>query len=96
MTTIAILAIDQGDPLRFEVRLGDGERSTRHEVSLSKAQFDSLCSGLATPEQCVRAAFSFLLDREPADAILNRFDIAIIGSYFPEFTREFQRYLSAR
>ncbi|MGH6888753.1 MAG: hypothetical protein ACREHF_06105 [Rhizomicrobium sp.] len=95
MTGLEIHVIDDGDPLRFEIRVGDSERATRHEVTMSRAQFDGLSRGSATPEQCVRAAFRFLLDREPGEAILRCFDIAVIGSYFPEFSREFPRYLSA-
>jgi hypothetical protein len=41
----------------------------------------------------VRAAFAFLLDREPKEAILARFDVAVISRYFPEFERELPRYL---
>jgi hypothetical protein len=41
----------------------------------------------------VRAAFAFLLDREPKEAILARFDVAVIARYFPEFERELPRYL---
>jgi hypothetical protein len=36
----------------------------------------------------VQAGFRFLLDREPKEAILPRFDLAAIAHYFPEFERE--------
>jgi hypothetical protein len=42
----------------------------------------------------VEAAFRFLLDREPKEAILSRFDITVISRYFPEFERELPGYLS--
>lgn len=96
MTQIEIAKLSSGDPFRFEVRVGAAGRATRHEVTLSRVCFDDLCRGAATPEQCVRAAFLFLLDREPADVVLKRFDLSVIGSYFPDFSREFPRYLSAR
>jgi hypothetical protein len=35
-----------------------------------------------------------LLDREPKEAILSRFDVSVISRYFPEFERELPRYLS--
>jgi hypothetical protein len=47
-----------------------------------------------TPEHCIKAAFKFLLDREPKESILRRFDITVITRYFPEFERELPRYLS--
>jgi hypothetical protein len=33
----------------------------------------------------VRASFEFLLEREPASAILRRFDLDVIGQYFPDY-----------
>ena len=50
--------------------------------------------GTHTPDRCIEAAFQFLLDREPQETILRRFDITMISSYFPEFERELPRYLS--
>jgi hypothetical protein len=35
-----------------------------------------------------------LLDREPKESILRRFDVTAISRYFPEFGREMPRYLS--
>jgi hypothetical protein len=34
-----------------------------------------------------------LLAREPKECILQRFDVTVISSYFPEFERELPRYL---
>jgi hypothetical protein len=53
-----------------------------------------LTAGKHTPERCLNAAFRFLLDREPKESILKRFDVRIIGRYFPEFERELPRYLA--
>ena len=44
----------------------------------------------------VEAAFAFLLDREPKESILARFDLSVISRYFPEFERELPRYLRRR
>jgi hypothetical protein len=35
-----------------------------------------------------------LLDREPKESILGRFDVAVISRYFPEFDRDLPHYLS--
>ena len=96
MTNLEIRTLDNGEPLRFEVRVSDGKHATRHEVTLSRKQLDTLASGSAAPEQCVEAAFRFLLDREPKEAILSRFDFGVIAKYFPEFLHEFPHYLAAR
>lgn len=39
----------------------------------------------AAPEELLEAAFEFLLAREPASAILARFELPVIERYFPEF-----------
>jgi hypothetical protein len=78
------------DPMAFEVIVGDAKGRSRHHVTMA-ARY---AAGPHTPEQCVEAAFHFLLDREPKEAILASFDIDIIARYFPEFAREWPRYLA--
>jgi hypothetical protein len=84
----------EGDPLEFEVivRVGNGE--TRHHVTMASDTCERLTMGTHTPGRCIEAAFRFLLDREPQESILRRFDIAVISRYFPEFERELPHYLS--
>ena len=53
-----------------------------------------MTAGKQKPERFLDAAFRFLLDREPKESILRRFDAEIIGRYFPEFERELPHYLS--
>jgi hypothetical protein len=74
------------------IREGRGE--TRHHVTMSRQMADRLTAGKRTPERCLEAAFRFLLDREPKESILARFDVMVISRYFPEFERELPRYLS--
>ncbi|HEX4077832.1 MAG TPA: hypothetical protein VHX61_03015 [Rhizomicrobium sp.] len=93
---IAVRNIGQGDPLRFEVTVSQSGSATRHEVTMSCAVFNTLGGGAQTPECCIEAAFRFLLDREPKEAILRKFDVTVIEGYFPEFSREFPRYLASR
>ena len=62
-------------------------------MTLAAADSASLAPGEA-PERCIEAAFRFLLDREPVQAILRRFDVEIIPKYFPEFERELPGYLA--
>ena len=72
----------------------DGTGETSHRVTLTEALLQRLTAGKHTPEQCLDAAFRFLLDREPKESILRRFDAAVIARYFPEFERELPRYLT--
>ena len=83
-----------GDPLAFAVTVQDGKGETRHAVTMSRQLCTRLTAGAEAPERVVEAAFRFLLDREPKEAILSRFDITVISRYFPEFERELPGYLS--
>lgn len=91
---IEVQRVDEGDPLSFEVVVREGEGETRHRVTMSEARSRQLTAGRHTPERCIEAAFRFLLDREPKESILARFDISVISHYFPEFEKELPRYLS--
>lgn len=91
---VEVTQIGGGDPFEFEVRVADGGGQSRHRVTLSVAMLDSLGRGTG-PADFVGAAFAFLLEREPKEAILSRFDVAVIGRYFPEFEQEIGNYLEA-
>ena len=91
---IEIKRTGDGDPLEFEVTIRDAAGASAHAVTLSRPDYERLTAGRHTPEQCIDAAFRFLLDREPKEAILRRFDISVIATYFPEFEQALPRYLA--
>jgi hypothetical protein len=90
---IEVRQTGEGDPLAFDVVVREGKGETRHHVTMSRATCERLTAGQHTPEQCLEGAFRFLLDREPKESILGRFDVTVISRYFPEFERELPRYL---
>jgi len=65
------------------VRVREGPFATEHRVTVADADLARLDPGAADPERLVRAAFDFLLEREPAGSILRAFDLTVIGRYFP-------------
>ena len=81
------------DPLVFDVVVGEAAGTSRHRVTLRRADVARLAGGRA-PERLIEAAFRFLLDREAKESILARFDVSVIARYFPEFERELPRYLA--
>lgn len=83
------------DPLVFEVVVREGRSDSTHHVTMTRETCDRLTRGGHAPEACIDAAFRFLLEREPKEAILGRFDVSVISRYFPEFERELPRYLSS-
>ena len=91
---IEIQRVAEGDPLEFEVVVREGRGETRHHVTMSRQMWERLTAGMHMLERCLEAAFRFLLDREPKESILGRFDAMVISRYFPDFERELSRYLS--
>ncbi|MGQ0670958.1 MAG: hypothetical protein ACT4PO_15050 [Actinomycetota bacterium] len=73
---------------RFQVILRDPDYISRHDVTMSRADFERLSGGEGSPEDFVHRCFEFLLEREQKESILPSFDVTEIGRYFPEFERE--------
>jgi len=65
------------------IRVREGPFATEHRVTVAAADLARLDPGAADPERLVRAAFAYLLEREPASSILRAFDLRVIGRYFP-------------
>ncbi|MGH2525810.1 MAG: hypothetical protein ACRDG2_03595 [Actinomycetota bacterium] len=76
----------------FHVSIRDDDSSTEHDVTLSESDYDRLGTKYGTPDDFVRACFVFLLDREPKESILPRFDVSVIARYFPEFESTIQGF----
>ena len=85
--------IEDGSPI-FEVVVREGRGETRHHATMSREMSERLTAGKHTSERYLEASFRFLLDREPKESILRRFDVTAISRYFPEFEREMPRYFS--
>lgn len=81
---------------RFEVQVTEAVSWSTHQVTLSRGDYEQLGKGSESPEGFVHACFRFLLDREPKESILTRFDVRQIGSYFPEFEKEIVKPQQAR
>lgn len=93
---LSIRRTKDGDPFGFQVTVSvefadDGR--TEHQVTMSTATFTRLTTGYNTPENVVAAVFRFLLEREPRESILPRFDVADVSRYFPDFEAELPRHL---
>lgn len=60
--------------------------TTSHSVTVDPSYAAKL-AGEVPVETLVRRSFDFLLEREPNTSILKRFDLSVIGRYFPEYER---------
>lgn len=90
---IDIVQAHGGDPFEFTVTVR-GKRETKHAVVLCEATLEQLAPAGTSPEQLIRAAFEFLLDRESNESVLPRFDVSVIERYFSDFPKEVGTYLA--
>jgi hypothetical protein len=91
---MAKVEVEKTGNLEFRVRVVEKGSESTHHVSMKQADYARLTGGKIEPEELVRRSFEFLLEREPKESILSRFDLLVIGHYFPEFEREIKRKLS--
>ena len=86
-------ATEENNSWSYQVKLDEGRSSHQYQVTLSRTDYEQWSQGQAEPEQVIQAAFDFLLEREPASAILSGFDCSVIRRYFPEVDRELPKKL---
>ena len=61
---------------------------TQYEVTVDREYWKKLTDGKTEPNELVRKSFEFLLEREPKEAILKKFNLKVISTYFPEYEKE--------
>lgn len=91
MTAIQVTPTDA--PRVYDVELDTGGQPSRHRVTVP-TDLDRAGLPDAEPERLVRESMAFLLEREPASAILDEFELPLIARYFPEYPQELQRRLA--
>ena len=84
----AQIEIEKIDATHFLVRVAERGSTSTHHVTLDPKDHAKLAGGKAVPEELIRKSFEFLLEREPKESILSRFDLPLIGRYFPEYKHE--------
>ncbi|MBF0135357.1 MAG: hypothetical protein H7833_01460 [Magnetococcus sp. DMHC-1] len=83
-------------PFRFRVAVEEESVRTEHTVTVDQMTFDKISRIVGTecqPVKIIEASFRFLLEREPKEAILNRFDLTLISHNFPEYYEQIKQYL---
>jgi hypothetical protein len=76
----------------YEVKVG-GASETLHRVKLREVDRQRLAGEQISAERLIEESFRFLLEREPNTSILSKFDLPVIGRYFPEYEQEIRRRL---
>jgi hypothetical protein len=68
-----------------DVVIGTDSAATRHAVLVRHDDLARLAPGHYDPYKLVEASFTFLLEREPRESILRRFELPVIERYFPGY-----------
>ena len=89
----ARIEVEKIGNLEFCVRIIEKNGETTHHVTLKQEDYARLTGGKIEPEELVRCSLEFLLEREPKESILSRFDLSVISRYFPEYEREIKKRL---
>jgi hypothetical protein len=92
----AKIEVENVGPDQFRVHVIERETETSHLVTAKKADCERISAGKIEPAELIRRSFEFLLENEPKESILARFDLSVIARYFPAFEREMKRRLSAK
>ncbi len=90
--TPRVSCLAAGDGWRCTVTVGDDADATIHDVTVDRATREDLAPE-ATVDELVAASFAFLLEREPRESIMRRFELPVIGRFFPDYPEEIRRRL---
>ncbi len=98
MTDIVVACVPDagGGAWTCAVRVRDERSATDHEVLVDEIDLPAALDGAETTdvEHLVHATFDFLLEREPKESILRRFDLPVVRRSFPDYPDEIARRLS--
>ena len=67
-------------------------KDKKFSVHLDNDYYQQLTEGKVSKEELIVASFKFLLDREPIEQILSKFNLQIIEKYFSEYEKKIKEY----
>lgn len=91
VSTIKITSLGNHE---YGVELTEGDVTSSHHVTVPSQLLDRWSISEADEESVVRESMQFLLEREPATSIMERFSLSVISRYFPEYEEELPRRLT--
>ncbi len=80
-----------GDDYRVEIT--EGGTATTHRVTVTAEDLATYGGG-TDAIRLLEESFFFLLEREPKESILGRFELPVIARYFPEYPEEIRKRLA--
>ncbi|MGH8986715.1 MAG: hypothetical protein ACRDY6_23025 [Acidimicrobiia bacterium] len=85
------ITITELEPGTFDVQVEEGHETTSHRVRLEADFLDEAGLDAVEREVVVRETFEFLLEREPASAIMSEFGLDDVQRFFPDYVEELTR-----
>lgn len=70
---------------KFQVVVDEQNSATEHIVTIDDEYYQELTRGKISKEELIKKSFAFLLEREPKESILSKFNLSVIRDYFPEY-----------
>lgn len=89
---MAEVDVETVDQRTYRVTVTEAGSSSTHEVTVGPEEL-ALPGEKTSADELVEASFRFLLDREPKESILPKFDLSVISRYFPEYSDRIGDYL---
>jgi hypothetical protein len=90
----ATISVEKLSQSEFHVRVIEGGTETSHHVTMKKSDYERIAGTKVDEMELVRRSFEFLLENEPKESILARFDLTVISRYFPNFENEMKHRTS--
>lgn len=82
-----MIRVERVRPNEFSVVVEERGSRSEHVVTLDEDYYQRLTGGSVSKEWLIELSFEFLLQREPKESILRRFNLQVINRYFPEYER---------
>lgn len=79
----------------YRVEVREHDTLTVHDVTVTPGDLATYAEG-RSPGDLLEESFRFLLEREPKEAILPRFELPVIARYFPDYPGEIRRRMADR
>ncbi len=90
MSSVKVTAMGANE---FGVQVVEGDVETSHRVRVPESLLDDLGLAEVDQEALVTESFAFLLEREPATAIMAEFPLSTISDFFPDYLDELRTRL---
>ncbi len=85
MAAIEVTPVGSGE---FQVEVSEEGDTTTHQVTVPDGYAEELGVEDVALADLVHGSFRFLLEREPKEQIMRRFELRVIERYFPEYRDE--------